>query len=97
MCACSGSNYGSHVGATERDKFVYKETITQVHTPATYNHFPAQALMLAVSSSSLMQHLRRRAGQSLQNLMKDEIAAFHLSRNPGVDSLTGVVPVVQLI
>lgn len=87
LLVCYGSNYGSHVTAAEVDELCVRKDHNadakkkEKKTPAVYtcwHHagFSLPALLLAVSGSSIMQHLRRRARQTLQNLMKDEIAAF---------------------
>lgn len=47
-------------------------------TPAIYNreHKQRRRSLLAVSSSAITQHLKRRVSKTIENLMKDEIAAF---------------------
>lgn len=74
------------VGAPEPD------TVARVHACHVPPLTGTSRVLLALSSSFVTQHLRRRARQTAQNPMKDEHAALARPETP-----TGVVPVVQLI
>lgn len=64
-----------HVSTAELDECEQREHHYADIQLLARTMLPALAL-LAVSTSSVMQHLKRRARQTLQKLMKDEIAAF---------------------
>lgn len=82
-------NYESHVRDIEVHECVCNEAITLHYIQLlTHTTFPALALLLVVSTSSVMQHLKRRVRQTRQKLMKDEISVFTCPRYPAVGSLT---------
>lgn len=102
LCVCRGSNYGSHVSATELDEFVYKRG-HYAGTHTCHMQLLTQHVVLSTSSLISSQQLfcyatsQEKSETNSTKLAERWNRSVRLCWNPAVDSLTGVVPVVQLI